>query len=67
MGDSRDGQGWLLKRTAEFVGIPAVVLSLIFVELQMRQTNDIAYMELDTTMVGIMVDTAELIATNSEV
>jgi hypothetical protein len=33
----------------------------------MRQTNDIAYMELDTTMVGIMVDTAELIATNSEV
>jgi hypothetical protein len=55
------------KRTAEFVGIPAVVLSLIFVGLQMRQTNDIAYMELDTTMVGIMVDTAELVATNSEV
>ncbi len=52
---------------AEFVGILAVVLSLMFVGLQMRQTNDVAYMELDTTMVGIAVDTAELIATNSEI
>lgn len=55
------------KSFAEFVGILAVVVSLIFVGLQMMQTNDVAYMELDTTMVGIMVDTADLIATNSEV
>lgn len=55
------------KSFAEFVGILAVVVSLIFVGLQMMQTNDVAYMELDTTMVGIMVDTADLVATNSEV
>ena len=53
------------KSTAEFVGILALVLSLIFVGLQMKQTNDVAYMELDTTMVGIMVDTADLVAANS--
>lgn len=52
---------------AEFVGILALVLSLIFVGLQMRQTNDVAFMELDTAMVGIMVDTTDLIAANSEV
>ena len=52
---------------AEFVGFLAVVLSLIFVGLQMRQTNDVAFMELDTTLVAIMVDTADLVATNAEV
>ena len=58
-------RGW--RSVAEFVGILAVVLSLIFVGLQMRQTNGVAYMELDTTMVGIMVDTADLVASNSDV
>lgn len=52
---------------AEFVGILALVLSLIFVGLQMRQTNDVAFLELDTTMVGIQVDIADLVAANSEV
>lgn len=55
------------KSIAEFVGILALVLSLIFVGLQMRQTNDVAFMELDTAMVGIMVDTADLVAANSDV
>jgi hypothetical protein len=55
------------KSIVEFVGILAVVPSLIFVGLQMRQTNDVAFMELDTTMVGIMADTAELVAANSEI
>lgn len=55
------------KSIYESVGILAVVLSLLFVGLQMRQTNDVAYMELDTTMVGIMVDTADLVAANSDV
>jgi hypothetical protein len=54
-------------KIAELIGILALVLSLIFVGLQMRQTNDVAFMELDTAMVGISVDIAELIATNSEV
>lgn len=51
---------------AEFVGISAVVLSLVFVGFQMRQTNDVAFMELDATMVGIKVDIADLVAANSE-
>ncbi len=55
------------RRIAELIGVLAVVLSLMFVGLQMRQTNDIAYLELDTAMVGIAVDTAELIAANSDV
>ena len=42
-------------------------MSLIFVGLQMKQTNDVAFMELDTTMVGAAVDIAELITTNSDV
>ncbi len=54
------------KRIAEFIGILAVVASLLFVGLQMRQTNDIAFMELDTAMVGVMVDIADLVAANGE-
>jgi hypothetical protein len=52
------------KKTAELVGILALVLSLIFVGLQMKQANEIAYMELDTAMTGIAVDIADLVATN---
>lgn len=55
------------KKTVELVGILALVISLIFVGLQMKQTNEIAYLELDTAMVGIAVDIAELVATNHEV
>ncbi len=55
------------RRIAELVGVLALVLSLLFVGLQMRQTNDLAFMELDTAMVGISVDIAELVATNPEV
>ena len=62
MTSSRD---W--RSIAEYVGILAVVLSLVFVGLQMRQTNDVAYMELDTAMVGIMAESADLITTNADV
>ncbi len=55
------------RNVAEFVGLVALVVSLVFVGLQMRQTNDVAYMELDTTMVGIMAETADLVAANAEV
>ena len=55
------------RKILELAGVLALVMSLIFVGLQMRQTNDIAYMELDTAMVGTAVDIAELIATNSDV
>ncbi len=55
------------RKTAELVGVVALVLSLVFVGLQMRQTNNVAFMELDTAMIGMAVDTAELIAENSEV
>ena len=55
------------KKIAELFGILALVVSLVFVGLQMRQTNDIAYMELDTAMVAVAADVAELIATNSDV
>ena len=51
----------------EFVGMLAVVGSLIFVGLQMQQTNDVAYMELDSAMVAITVDTADLVAANPEI
>lgn len=54
------------KKTAELVGVLALVASLIFVGLQMRQTNDVAYMELDTAMTGMAIDTAELIAANPD-
>jgi hypothetical protein len=55
------------RKIIELVGVLALVMSLIFVGLQMKQTNDVAFMELDSAMVGIRVDIAELIATNSEV
>ena len=55
------------RKTAELVGIVALVMSLVFVGLQMRQTNNVAFMELDTAMIGMAVDTAELIAENSDV
>ena len=52
------------RKTAELIGVLVLVISLIFVGLQMKQTNDVAFMELDTAMVGTAVDIAELIATN---
>jgi hypothetical protein len=55
------------RKMAELVGVLALVVSLIFVGLQMRQTNDVAFMELDVAMMGMAVDTAELIAENSDV
>ena len=55
------------RNVVEFVGLVALVVSLVFVGLQMRQTNDLAYMELDTTMVGIMAETADLVAENADV
>lgn len=55
------------RKTAELIGVLALVMSLVFVGLQMKQTNDVAFMELDTTMVGTAVDIAELISANSDV
>lgn len=55
------------KSIAELVGVIALVLSLVFIGLQMRQTNDVAFMELDTAMVGISVDIAELVSGNSDI
>lgn len=55
------------RKTAELIGIVALVVSLVFVGLQMKQTNEVAFMELDTSMVGTAVDIAELITTNPDV
>ena len=55
------------RKIAELIGVLALIMSLMFVGLQMKQTNDVAFMELDTTMVGTAVDIAELIAANADV
>jgi len=56
-----------LKDTAELVGIAAIIGSLIFVGLQMRQAQEIAYSELDLSLVAIGVETAAQISENADV
>jgi hypothetical protein len=55
------------KDTAELVGIAAIVASLIFVGLQMKQAQDIAYSELDVSLLAIQAETTDLISVNSDV
>ncbi len=55
------------RKTAEIIGVLALVMSLVFVGLQIKQTNEVAFMELDTSMVGAAVDIAELVTTNADV
>ena len=52
---------------AELIGMVALIVSLLFVGLQMRQTNDIAYMDLDMAIVGIMAETSDVVASNADV
>ncbi len=58
-------QNW--KYLAELIGVAAIVASLLFVALQMRQAQDIAYSELDVSLLSIQAESANLIATNSEI
>ena len=58
-------QDW--KTLAELVGVLAIVASLLFVALQMRQAQDIAYSELDVSLLSIQAESANLIATNPEI
>ena len=58
-------QGW--KDLAELIGIAAIVASLLFVALQMRQAQDIAYSDLDLSLLSIQAETANLIATNPKI
>jgi len=58
-------QDW--KNSAELIGVLAIVASLVFVGLQMRQAQEIAYSELDVSLLAIHADTADLITANSEV
>jgi hypothetical protein len=43
------------KDGAEFIGVAAIVASLIFVGLQMRQAQDLAHMELNAALVPTVV------------
>jgi hypothetical protein len=58
-------QDW--KSLAELLSVVAIVASLLFVALQMRQAQDIAYSELDVSLLSIQAESANLIATNSEI
>ena len=55
------------RSVAELIGMVALIVSLLFVGLQMRQTNDIAYMDLDMAIVGIMAETSDVVASNADV
>ena len=55
------------RKSVEIIGVLALVISLLFVGLQMKQTNEVAFLELDTAMVGTAVDIAELISSNPDV
>jgi hypothetical protein len=55
------------KDTVELVGIAAIVASLIFVGLQMKQAQDIAYSELDVSLLAIQAESTNLISANSDV
>ena len=55
------------KKIAELAGIAAIVASLIFVGLQMKQEQEIAYSELDVSLLAIQAESTNLISTNSEI
>jgi hypothetical protein len=55
------------KKIPELAGIAAIVASLIFVGLQMKQEQEIAYSELDVSLLAIQAESTNLIATNSDV
>jgi len=55
------------KDVAELLGISAIVASLVFVGLQMRQAQEIAYSELDVSLLAIQAETTNLISVNSTV
>ena len=52
---------------AELVGIVAIVASIIFVGLQMRQSQQIALAEVDAAIVSASIEMASLMSDNSEV
>jgi len=52
---------------AELVGIVAIVASLIFVGLEMRQSQKIALAEIEASYASASVEIASLISDNSEV
>jgi hypothetical protein len=52
---------------AELVGIVAIVASLIFVGLEMRQSHKIALAEVESAFVSTSVEIESLISDNSEV
>lgn len=56
--------GW--KDIAELVGIVAIVASLIFVGLQMKQSQDITLSETDVSFAGNLVEFAALTADHAE-
>lgn len=52
---------------AELVGIVAIVASLIFVGLEMRQSQKIALAEIEAAYASASIEMASLISDNSEV
>jgi hypothetical protein len=52
---------------AELVGVVAIVASLIFVGLEMRQSQNIALAEIEASFVSASVEIESLISDNSEV
>ena len=51
----------------QIVGMFGVIASLIFVGLQMKQAQDIAYSELDVSLLAIQAEATNLISANSDV
>ncbi len=58
-------QSW--RDTAELVGIVAILLSLIFVGVQLRQARVIAASEMNISLVEIGIESAKLINENVEI
>ena len=58
-------QSW--KDTAELVGIVAILLSLIFVGVQLKQARVIAASEMNISLVEIGIESAKLINENVEI
>jgi len=54
------------KDIAELVGIAAIVASLLFVGLQMKQSQDIALSETDVSLAGNLIEFAALTADHAD-
>jgi hypothetical protein len=53
------------KETAELVGIAAIVASLLFVGLELRQSQRIAYAEMEGNQISALVGLNELVSENA--